>query len=271
MSNKFINNPRKESIMLKTNDLKPYNPNLREILQATNPNQGVVLNRQFAEWEEHLADHLVNRLNHSTLYTYNLGEDKKLFQQAQEHVEHHRQTIESNNTVIIIHPFYLPLSHKSILDGREELQKESDTYLERLVNFLHWRKEEARSRVVLFETLHHYAIGSSLLLEQGLVDDVLFTYYETGKLLQEDQNKQFKDNTVYTGGGYNYGCLLAALGDLIVLPVRESYAIMDLTVEHPDKMDQSIHPEEIYFKWNEAFPQDHCLTTKEVKEKLKRK
>lgn len=251
--------------------LKPYNPDLRKILQATNPNFGVVLNAHFADWEEHVADCLKNREKQSVFYRYTSATDKDLFKQAQEHVEQHCQTTESDNAVVIVHPFYLPLTDKSTLAGVEEFQTECDAYLERLVGFLQWQKEEADTTVILFETLHHYAAASSLLLERGLVDDVLFTYYDTGKLLQIDQNEQFRNKALYVGGGYNDGCLLGALSDLIPRSSKRIYAIQDLIIEPPSRMINSIHPKDISFSYRKAFPKDHCLTTKEVKDKLKRK
>ncbi len=256
--------------MLKTDKLKPYNPPLRKILRATNPNQGVVLNKQFAEWGEHLTEALRDREKHHELYAYTSPEDKKLMELAEKHLKQHRQTTESDTAVVIVHPLYLPLSHKSTLAGIEKLQKESDAYLERLVNFLHWQKDETDTRVVLFETLHHYAAASSLLLEQGLVDDVLFTYYDTGMLLQHNQNKPFEDKTLFVGGGYNYGCLFAALSHLISLPIKKKYAISDLTIELPTRMRYSIHPDQIYVRWDKTFPQEHCITAEEVKHRLKR-
>jgi len=250
--------------------VKSYNPDLRKILQATNPNRGVVLNAQFAKWEEHVADCLKNREKQSIFYRYTSAADKDLFKQAQEHVEQHRQESESDNAVVIVHPFYLPLTDKSKLACVDEFQTECNRYLERLVNFFRWQKEEADTTVVLFETLHHYAAASSLLLEQGLVDDVLFTYYDTGTLLNRDQNGQFRNKTIYAGGGYNDGCLLAALCDFVALPPTELYAIQDLTIEPPSRMinSNSIHPADLSFSYIKTFPKDHCFMTEEVKDKL---
>ncbi len=251
--------------------LKPYQPNLREILQATNRNEGVVLNAQFADWEEHLAESLRDREKQHHLYTYTSPEDERLFELAQEHVKKYSQKSESDNAVVIIHPFYLPLTDRSTLAGVEEFQTEGDTYLERLVGFLHWQKENADTRVVLFETLHHYAAASSLLLERGLVDDVFFTTFDSGKLLQEDQNERFRDKTVYVGGGYNFACLSDALCKLVPLPLKKKYALSDLSIEYPPRMRTSIHPNKIYIRENMTFPQDHCLTTEEVKKRLRKK
>ncbi len=251
--------------------LKLYHPNLREILQATNRNEGVVLNKEFADWEEHIAGRLKKRRDRSIFYKYTSTEDKELFQKAQEHVEYYHQTIESDNAVIIVHPFYLPLTDKSTLTGVEQFQQECDAYLERLVNFLQWQKENADTKVVLFETLHHYAATSSLLLERGLVDDVLFTYFDTGTLLQRDQNEQFCNKTLYVGGGYNDGCLLGALWDIVPLPPRVLYAIKELTIEPPSRMKDSIHPKDVYWSYKKTFSKDHCLSTEQVKERIRRK
>ncbi len=250
--------------------LKPYQPNLREILQATNQNEGVVLNEHFADWEEHINSYLKNRGEHSALYTYTSAGDKELFQKAQEHVEQHRQTSESKNAVVIVHPFYLPLTDRSTLAGVDKFQQQCDAYLERLVHFLHWQKENADTRVILFETLHHYAAASSLLLERRLVDDVLFTHYDTGKLLQEQQNQQFGNKTLYVGGGYNDGCLLAALCDLIPLPPKEIYALKDLIIDPPSRMKESIHPEDIFWSYSRKFSKKHCLKTEQLKKRLRR-
>ncbi|MBI2102933.1 hypothetical protein HYT55_03785 [Candidatus Woesearchaeota archaeon] len=254
--------------MSKADELKPYQPNLRRLLHATKP-EGVVLNQTFAKWEDLIAENMHSR-KHSARYKYFGEEDRGLFKAVEKHLFQYRFPVAQENIVLLVHPFYLPMTNAPQLRGLEELQEETDAYLKRLINFFHWLQRTKTAGSVVLETLHHYAAATSLLLEQGLLDSALISEYNTGMPIDSREFNRFKGKRIFAGGGYNDGCLRPVLETLLREYSVDLYVIHDLTIEPPSRMDDSIHPKTVYTSSRNTLPQKRCLTTEEVKARLMR-
>src|SRR3989344_4810003 len=125
--------------MSTADELKPYRPDLRRLLHATK-SEGVVLNQTFAEWED-LIDLNMRSRKHSARYKYFGEEDRGLFKAVEKHLSLYRFPVAQENIVLLVHPLYLPMTNAPQLRGLEELQEETDMYLQRLINFFHWLRE----------------------------------------------------------------------------------------------------------------------------------
>jgi len=94
------------------------------------------------------------------------------------------------------------------------LRDEADQYLHNLLNFLKANQRNPGVTVVALEIAHHYAAATSLLLEQGLIDQVLFTEYNRGSLLEVDELGKFRKDTLFFAGGYNGRCLKVSIDEM---------------------------------------------------------
>jgi len=183
--------------------------NLKDKLHATNDSDDIVLNSNFSDWNEHVSRNL-NIRSATGGIRYERGSDKKLLDLCREHAQNYQTAKLGKNTIMLTHPFYLHLSHMDEL-GNDNVRKEVGEYLNILLGFLNLRSDNSKAGVVVLETIHHYAAVTSLLLEKGLVDQVIFTLYDYGCPLDTDELRLYGRDEIFFGGGYNQRCLTESI------------------------------------------------------------
>jgi hypothetical protein len=148
---------------------------LRRVLPVTNGEE-IVLNGSFREWAPHVEKNLRDRSSADWRYTQGL--DKKLLRICLDHSNAYEITNTCENTLMLVHPFYLHLSQMYRIRN-QHMKDEAEGYVETLVGLLR-RRDKSRVGVTVLETIHHYVAVTSLLLEQGLIDQVIFTTFDDG-------------------------------------------------------------------------------------------
>ena len=120
----------------------------------------------------------------------------------------------AERVVILVHPFYLlltcpacPSTEAQIADARE--------YYTGLKKIVAARRTHSEISLIIFESLPHYAAASSLLLEQGSVDDVVFTRNNSGYLLERSDLFRLRGKELMLCGGYNRRCFTSAMVDTL--------------------------------------------------------
>jgi hypothetical protein len=212
--------------------MKHYSTNLKHKLPATNDNSDVVLNSNFREWDSYIAENLNYRYPSGGI-RYEEGRDGELLGLCRDHAESYQKPCVGGNTVIFTHPFYLHLSHMDEIEN-DEVGQEVNDYLDNFLNFLNLSRNKSMVNMVALETIHHYAAATSLLLEEGLVDRVIFTLYDNGCPLDIDELSTFSENIIFFGGGYNKKCLSRSIREMNnKLSSGEIWAIKELSLNSP--------------------------------------
>ncbi|OGY55518.1 MAG: hypothetical protein A2912_05845 [Candidatus Buchananbacteria bacterium RIFCSPLOWO2_01_FULL_40_23b] len=210
-----------------------YNASLQHKLPAANSASPIVLNNTFADWADHISYYVKNR-HLDVDERYQEGKDKELFELAQTHARVYEREIESSMVIMLTHPLYLSLSHMNYIDS-DEGRRDVEKYEDDLLHLLSMNKSsQSRVGVVLLETLHHYAAASSLLVEAGLVDRVVFTEYDSGIPLNLRELKDFSGKRIYFGGGYNGRCLKNSMDCMAARTSSKLiFGISDLVLNSP--------------------------------------
>ncbi len=216
--------------------MRNYDPSLQRLLPATNRDSEVMLNAAFSDWTEHIEENLRDRELYEADSCYTFGEARELFEACKEHAADNQTIVKGNNTVMLVHPFYLHLSEMQLLETREK-KDEADQYLMRLWDFIYFNKERQGVEFVVLETLHHYAAATSLLLERELIDRVIFTTHDMGFPTSRPSLDYYGGDQVYFGGGYNGLCLEQGIESMISRSesFEKVWAIYDLILESPGK------------------------------------
>ncbi len=118
--------------------------------------------------------------------------------------------------------------------------------------------------------MHHYAAATSLLLENGLIDSVVFTLYDKGYSLDTHGLYPFSENDVYFGGGYNMACLSQSIDEMLAKAAKEQvWAISDMVFDFPH-CGASIKPKGIVASSTELvlFDNSRVITLEKAVEKL---
>lgn len=209
-----------------------------------------VLNPHFGDYQEHIHTELaesrisgvLNRMreHHKTatlkdVDNYRYGEHNALLKACQEHRNKLEKPLNKDNVLLIAHPFYLFLGEYFIIDPCD--RKDAEKYKQNLLKVFSPDFPRDRINLVLFETAHHYAAASSLLLEEGLVDKVFFTSYGSGKLLESEWEHfiAYGNRKFFIGGSYNGLCITGSFiqTSKIAKPVEEkNFAVQDLILNH---------------------------------------
>ena len=192
-------------------------------------NEGVVMNRAFAWWEGRISYCLRKRAGWGKEYH---EKDNDLIEACKQHEAAYKRKNIGRHNIMLVHPFYLHLSHmhkvKSI-----EAKAEADQYVKNMMQLLGMRRKPSVG-VVALETIHHYAACTSLLLEQGLVDKVIFTGYDSGMPMDTTELNHF--SKVYFGGGYNNYCLYTSIKKMQSRTESKNiYGIHGMILESPIK------------------------------------
>jgi len=132
-----------------------------------------------------------------------LGLQSDLCESITAHISEHNDLPEDNDVVVLTHPFYLAMGHPGYLNVHET---QHVAYIDKVFELLAEHKELGIN-VVAFETPRHYPGLTSILNEEGLIDQVFLTVWNNGYLENNAEMQYFKNKTVYVGGGYDGECL----------------------------------------------------------------
>ena len=234
-----------------------YAPALKEALKANY--QGNVMNSRFAEFDRYVGE-CIKEPNSEKDSCYHRGYAGRLYERCMEHAGSLMRPVEADRVIALVHPLCLFLNERELLAGGKE--KEAHQYLDRLMLLLNNKPEGFG--VVLFEMAQHYAAATSLLAEQGLIDQVAFTIYLEGQPMDHSAISNLRHKEVFIGGAYN-GLCLGKLIDKITkdVPAEKIYALTDIIVEAPwDKKNEGklIWPENIRGVYGEYFDDPNKLT-----------
>lgn len=209
-----------------------YDPHLKDKFPGVNSTSGIVLNSSFEKWANHIIEHLKTRDDGGDA-EYKSDPCKRLLAVCEDHAKRFRRPISAPLIVALTHPFYLHLSHWNEIKGRKNVIGVKE-YLNTLLHFLQSYPDRSKVSIVTFETVHHYAAATSLLLEQRLIDRVIFTQYDCGYPLRMDGLRDFRKKNFYWGGGYNGLCLENSIDRMSSLvPEEKMFGISDLVLNSP--------------------------------------
>lgn len=149
------------------------------------------------------------------------------------HAQSHNRSIASDNAIVLVHPFYLFTNHFSELKGQK--QRDAKTYWNNLMMLFHESGSSDDRSIVVFDTPHHYAAVTSLLLQDRLIDHVFFTDFDRGTLLERETDLDYlKNKTIYLGGGYRGICLKHCISEVLAtLDSKKVQLITDLALYSP--------------------------------------
>jgi len=251
-----------------------YDPEVRRRLQA-NSDHDVVLNKYFEEWYEHIEWNLRARLAKGGV-SYDYEEDCDLFEECRKHAEENARQIEAQSVIMLTHPFYLQLSHMQHIKT-PQIRKESNEYRDRLMDLFETNLPHNSVGLVILDTIHHYAAATSLLLERGKIDAVIFTLHDDGYPVKPFELEQFSEKDIYVGGCYNgrdrydrKGCLTRSIGMIRkkVQSEEQIWAISDLILNTPRGKRTTLKPVKIYLG-DEYFPDERIITLNQLIEKFR--
>jgi len=259
-------------------DTLHYDPGMSGMLKG-NSNHVIVLNNRFSSWEDHIEFCLANRdiedlvrfeseersvrIETVDIMRYRIHPYNDLFKAAIRLAAEHNKPLKKDKILLLVHPFYMFFSHMNVLRTYDR-RKAAQEYKEGLMASLQIKGLDK----VIMDTAHHYAAGTSLLLEQGVVDRVLFTEFDKGSLLNLPDLMKFYGKTVYVGGGYNNRCLYGALKYIIHI-AGEIKVVEDLVLNCPLDTKDIRKIKRIAFapgkgKKRLAMPKDQIVKLKEV-------
>jgi len=247
-----------------------YDQHLGEKIPGRTIDRPLLLNETFADWEKHIERNLRTRSDRGGL-SYQYGPDSVLLGEAKEHEAKYNTAQDTNQVLLLTHPFYLQLTHMHHLHLKETF-KESEAYLSNTKRILEAVKEQPVDVVVL-DTLHHYTAASSVLLEQGYINQVIFTQYKEGTPIESEKpifEKRFKDKEVFMGGSYNAACFGHSLRDIReLLPEKNIWVIDELVLNSPQLFFRTLKPDHIYAGPDVGvFPPGRVISIDTVLEKL---
>ena len=165
---------------------------VKNVIEGNNGSEHVVLNRSFNTWGDHIEESLADRGSWTTGRNYE-GDSQvqDLLAYTREHIAKHSNGTLAKSVVSLTHPLYMHMSHMHRVTSRST-KRQADEFLDTLIDFLVLASETDQVSVVLQDTLHLYASSGSLLLERGLVDQVVITSYDSGDPIRESDLNMFK-------------------------------------------------------------------------------
>jgi len=240
-----------------------YDPRLNEILGGNNHGSSIALNRHFSRWAGRIEEAVQNRDDGLGDF-YKMQPDRGLLKACKQHAYQHARRVDAPEVVVLVHPLYLSFSDMDLLTAKTERQ--AHEYLQQFMGFLERRPDSSRLGVVVLDTVHHYAAGTSLLLEQGKVDQVLFTQFDRGNILHPRDLNILKGRTIFIGGGYNGRCLQDSINDLKPLAGSEDAltGLIDLVLTCPNDNYSNIRPRHVI-----DIPKKAVITSAELLDRLK--
>jgi hypothetical protein len=126
------------------------------------------------------------------------------------------------------------------------IRKEAGEYLETLLKFLNLNRDRSKVGIVALETVHHYAAATSLLVEKGLIDQVIFTVYDNGCPLKKDELRKYEKDEIFFGGGYNKRCLSTSIREMKARSSsRRIWAIKELVINSPRDYSNTLRTKKV--------------------------
>jgi hypothetical protein len=173
-----------------------------ESLTICSRERNKINNPYFSKWNDVVINSVTDRnIQENNDY---FGKDLILLNECENHVKKYSKPLNFETIVVLTHPLYLFLSDGSELNF---IQKYSaKRYFNNLATLFE-NKSSIKANIVVFETLHHYADSTSKLLEEGWVDRVFFTQFDTGVPNDLSYKHFLKNKRLFFGGGYNNRCL----------------------------------------------------------------
>jgi len=209
-----------------------YDTNLIDDIREHPDNNNLLINSKFKNW----AGTIINNLRFRTGCVddhYESPENRELLTSCQAHAEQHKTPMQADSVILLSHPFYLHLSHMVYL-YKESQYQDADQYKRKLLRFLKADRDKNKVAIVAIETLHHYAAATSILLEKGYIDQVIFSWIDSIDPLHESDLGQFSGKNVYICGMYKQICVNNLIMSLrgIASPKKVSQ-IIDLILSSP--------------------------------------
>jgi hypothetical protein len=231
-------------------------PNIRDKLPYTDEGP-FVYNRRFSPWSDHIGANLgksqeawARELTEKDDFTnreldmainYQLGADIDLLAVCKEHAHAHRTERLRDKVVGFVHPMFMYLTNFDY----DAASIHGDEYWSRLQEGFNGNLSGV-SRV-LFDTVHHYAATTSLFVEQGVFDRVVFTKLNTGYSLDKGHLNFLRGKDVYMAGAYNGRCLMNTCEEVEDF-ADNVYLIQDLIIYAPFDRDDILDPEHLLKK-----------------------
>lgn len=158
------------------------------------------MNKEFARFKK-----FYTRVKHNYT-TMDSSRGKKLVELCNEHAKSNTSNIIGEKNIIAVHPYHYHLGWT--VDPDEEIKPREQ--IVRLENIL--RNADPSYNRILFENILHYAMKTHELVEEGIIDKVIFTHPKTDKPIDYGELKDFSKSKInYVGGVYEFQCVLAMM------------------------------------------------------------
>ncbi|MFH1771181.1 MAG: hypothetical protein ABH828_06535 [archaeon] len=213
-----------------------YDPIIRRKIKG-NYDGKAVLNKMFEDWDEFISYIIPNKGDEDGFRHIKVSEAKLLNQLKNDCIAHennYANEINNNMVLSLTHPLYLFFNDERSRFKNEKLNRQALRYFNNLITLLNNVPRDKVS-VVMFETPDHYAAATSLWHEQGLVDRVYFTGYDTGEMTNVDILDELNNKKVVITGGYNEECLDGTLENTVRAgnSIQNIWAIKPLVIDTP--------------------------------------
>jgi len=228
-----------------------YDCNIRDYLPSESSGD-VVLNGEFARWVNHIAFIREIGCNFKD-FRYNEKPNNIILEECTEHVNKFRKPSSSNNVLMLIHPLSIFLHDAFYV---KKFQNDVDNYVESLSKVMCQGRFDFD--LVILENLHDYAAVTSLLLEDNLIDDVIFTEYMRGNLLNIEDIIPYADKEIFLGGLY-YENSLSCVSERLKKKAKKVSLVSDLILRDPDKSNDTILQTRFENSENETSLTKNCI------------
>ncbi len=191
---------------------------------------------QFQEWK----DTIEKRLSSEAYDYFYTGEEKKLLSACKKHAKGYKAKVE-DEAICLVHPFYLYMQHSSRL--KEDTRSEAEEYLQRVKQVVDKRAKP----LIVMETAQHYALFTHKLLEQKMIDEVIFTNPITGTIEHSQNIRRFRRKKFHVGGSYargfgtELGCLNTGILSLKTRDIRTAI-VPEICLNAPENYQRLLDP-----------------------------
>jgi hypothetical protein len=185
-------------------------------------------NTPFNEWDAHVID-VIKNTPQGSVYHYATRTDRALLDACNMHIKEHSRELTAENQVILVHPFFMHVkNHEYIAPVHEKAVAE---YLDNIAKLCSNRN--GKYDIIIMDSAHSYALGSSKLLVNGAIDGVIITKPFGGHVDDVADLKMIRDKDTTFGGTFNKLCLSAAISDSMYAfsSDKRVYAFKDLCIE----------------------------------------
>ncbi len=218
---------------------------------------------------------------HGTEGNYAQVRVKEISFRAKNHASTKTTPLTAENTLVLVHPFFLHLSNWDYM--HPFIAPHATNYILALTTVFNHRAKNNALDIVVFDTAHHYTSISSIFVERGAINKVMFTHANAGSLIDYDALKMLDAKNIFVAGMYNStetmygndnGCLSGALSAIVrdVKDRKNLYVIRDLCLDSPQGINRlkplvhSLQPQDIYYWENDSrtvWPQEQTINLKQ--------